>query len=72
MIDGLCNYLANGNGKMGVAVLTAVGGLHMALSESQPVLGMFDAPSFGWFSVQHSLGLVLAVSGLCCVKVCME
>ena len=72
MIGGLCNFLANGKGKMGVAVLTAVGGMHMALTESQPVLGMIDAPSFGWFSVQHSLGLALVVSGLCCVKVCME
>lgn len=53
------------------AVATVVGGLHLALTESQPVLGMIDVPAFGWFSVQHTLGLVLVGCGACCIVSCM-
>ena len=57
MMKKLCNTVADK--KMLCAVLTTVGGLHMALTESQPVLGIIDVPSIGWFSVQHTLGLAL-------------
>jgi hypothetical protein len=46
--------------------------LHLALTESQPVLGLLDTPSFGWFSVQHILGSALVVCGGCCVLNCMK
>tara|TARA_B100001287_G_scaffold275898_1_gene284950 strand:- start:1562 stop:1804 length:243 start_codon:yes stop_codon:yes gene_type:complete len=71
MMDKLCSMIETKNGKMLCAVLTTVGGLHMALSESQPVLGRIDLPSFGWFSVQHILGSALVVCGACCIKNCM-
>ena len=69
MMKKLCNTVADK--KMLCAVLTTVGGLHMALTESQPVLGIIDVPSIGWFSVQHTLGLALVVCGGCCVVACM-
>jgi len=65
MIDKICNTVANQT--MLCAVLTTVGGLHLAMTDSQPVLGMFNLPSFGWFSVQHTLGLALTVCGGCCI-----
>lgn len=68
-MKGICKTVADK--KMLCAVLTTVGGLHMALTESQPVLGMIDAPSIGWLSVQHALGLALVVCGGCCVVACM-
>ena len=46
MMNKLCNGIETKNGKMLCAVLTTVGGLHLALTESQPVLGMLDLPSF--------------------------
>ncbi len=70
MFDKICNTVANQ--KMLCAVLTTVGGLHLAMTESQPVLGMFNLPSFGWFSVQHTLGLALTVCGACCLVDCMK
>jgi len=72
MMNKLCNYMTTGQGKMLCAVVSTVGGLHLMATESQPVLGFFDAPSFGWFSVQHILGGVLTVCGLCCLKICLE
>jgi hypothetical protein len=69
MMRNVCNTVANQ--RMLCAVLTTVGGLHLALTESQPVLGMIDVPSIGWFSVQHTLGLALVVCGGCCVVACM-
>jgi len=69
MMRNGCNTVANQ--RMLCAVLTTVGGLHLALTESQPVLGMIDVPSIGWFSVQHTLGLALVVCGGCCVVACM-
>ncbi len=70
MFDKICNTVANQ--KMLCAVLTTVGGLHLAMTESQPVLGMFNLPSFGWFSVQHTLGVALTVCGACCIVTCMK
>jgi len=70
MMKNICNTVANQ--RMLCAVLTTVGGLHLAMTESQPVLGMIDVPSIGWFSVQHTLGLALAVCGGCCVVSCMR
>ena len=70
MFDKICNTVANQ--KMLCAVLTTVGGLHLAMTESQPVLGKFNLPSFGWFSVQHTLGLALTVCGACCLVDCMN
>lgn len=69
MIKNICNTVSNQ--RMLCAVLTTVGGLHLALTESQPVLGMLDIPSVGWFSVQHTLGLALVLCGGCCVVACM-
>ena len=70
MFDKICKTVADK--KMLCAVLTTVGGLHLAMTESQPVLGMFNLPSFGWFSVQHTLGLALTVCGACCLVDCMK
>ena len=72
MMDKMCNYVTTGKGKMLCAVFSTVGGLHLMLSESQPVLGRIDIPSIGWFSVQHTLGVALTVCGVCCLKNCME
>lgn len=73
MMKNLCNTVADKKlfGLNICAALTVVGGLHLALTESQPVLGMFDVPSIGWFSVQHTLGLVLVGCGACCIVSCM-
>jgi hypothetical protein len=70
MFNRICNTVANQ--KMLCAVLTTVGGLHLAMTESQPVLGLIDVPSIGWFSVQHTLGLALVACGGCCVVACMS
>lgn len=70
MFNQICNTVANQ--KMLCAVLTTVGGLHLAMTESQPVLGFLDLPSVGWFSVQHTLGLALVACGGCCVVACMN
>lgn len=72
-MKGMCKTVADKKllGLNLCAVATVVGGLHLALTESQPVLGMIDAPSFGWFSVQHTLGLALVLCGGCCVVACM-
>lgn len=69
MMKNLCNTVADK--KMLCAVLTTVGGLHLALTESQPVLGLIDVPSYGWFSVQHILGVALVACGGCCIVACM-
>jgi len=69
MFNQICNTVSNQ--RMLCAVLTTVGGLHLAMTESQPVLGFLDLPSVGWFSVQHTLGLALVVCGGCCVVACM-
>ena len=73
MMKNLCNTVADKKlfGLNLCAVATVVGGLHLALTESQPVLGMIDVPAFGWFSVQHTLGLVLVGCGACCIVSCM-
>ena len=42
-MKGICNTVANY--KKTCAVLALVGGLHMTLSENQPVLGMIDLPT---------------------------
>ena len=70
MFDKICNTVANQ--KMLCAVLTTVGGLHLAMTESQPVLGMFNLPSIGWLSVQHGLGVALTVCGVCCIIECRK
>ena len=70
MMNKICKTVADQ--KMLCAVLTTVGGLHLALTDSQPVLGFLDVPSFGWFSVQHILGSALVVCGACCVMECMK
>jgi hypothetical protein len=70
MINGICKTVADK--KMLCAILTTVGGLHMALTDTQPVLGMLDIPSIGWFSVQHTLGLALVACGGCCLVACMK
>ena len=36
MLNKLCNGIETKNGKLLCAVLTTVGGLHMALTESEP------------------------------------
>ncbi len=72
MLDGMCNAVETPRGKMVCAVLTTVAGLHLMTTESQPVLGMIDAPSFGWFSVQHILGIGVTVCGACCLMNCMR
>ena len=74
MLKKLCNGIETKNGKMLCAVLTTVGGLHLALTESQPVLKFFGRPldKLGWFSVQHILGSALVVCGGCCIMNCME
>ncbi len=72
MMNKMCNYMATGRGKMICAVASTVGGLHLMLTQTQPVLGMIDVPSIGWFSVQHTLGVALTVCGVCCLKNCME
>jgi len=69
-VMGLCNDVANR--RMLCAILTTAGGLHMAMTESQPVLGMLDLPSVGWFSAQHLLGSALVVCGGCCLISCMN
>ena len=71
MLDKMCNWVDSSNGKKVMAVAVLAGGLHLALTESQPVLNFLDLPSFGWFSAQHILGVVLTVGGLCCLKNCM-
>lgn len=72
-IKGICNTVANK--KKTCAVLSLVGGLHMALSENQPVLGMIDLPTVTLMGktvgVQTVLGLGLAVCGGCCLVACM-
>ena len=70
MINGICKTVADK--QMLCAILTTVGGLHMALTDTQPVLGMLDIPSIGWFSVQHTLGLALVACGGCCLVACMK
>ena len=71
MMDKMCNYMGTGSGKMICAAVATVGGLHLMLTQTQPVLGMIDVPSIGWFSVQHTLGVALTVCGVCCLKNCM-
>ena len=73
-MKGICNTVANY--KKTCAVLALVGGLHMTLSENQPVLGMINAPTFFTVmgkdvGVQTVLGLGLAVCGGCCLVACM-
>ncbi len=72
-MKGLCNTVANK--KRTCAVLMVVGGLHMTLSENQPVLGRIDLPSITLMGkdvgVQTVLGLGLAVCGTCCLVSCM-
>ena len=72
MMDKMCNYMGTGSGKMICAAVATVGGLHLMLTQTQPVLGMIDVPSIGWFSVQHTLGVALTVCGVCCLRNCME
>jgi hypothetical protein len=54
MLNKICNWTQSGSG-----------GLHMILSEQQPVLGMIDLPSFTIMGkkvgVQTILGLAIAV-----------
>lgn len=73
-MKGICNTVANK--KKTCAFLMVVGGLHMTLSENQPVLGMIDLPTFFTVrgkdvGVQTVLGLGLAVCGTCCLVACM-
>lgn len=72
-IKGICNTVANK--KKTCAFLSLVGGLHMALSENQPVLGRIDLPTVTVMGkdvgVQTVLGLGLAVCGGCCLVACM-
>jgi len=72
-MKGICNTVATK--KKTCAFLMAVGGLHMTLSENQPVLGRIDLPTFTLMGkdvgVQTVLGLGLAVCGTCCLVACM-
>ena len=42
-----------------------IGGAHMALTESQPVLGLYDGP--GYTFVQKAVGATLVVCGAGCL-----
>ncbi len=71
MMTGLCNWMNGREGQIIMGVATLVGGLHMVLSESQPVLGMLNiggltvmGKSIG---VQQVIGAVLTVGGACWV-----
>lgn len=68
-VKGICKTVADK--KKGIALLTAVGGLHLMTTESQPVLGRIDVLSSGRYSIQHGLGLILTVTGVCCLVSCM-
>jgi len=72
-MKGICKTV--GNKKKTCAALMVVGGLHMTLSENQPVLGMIDLPTITLMGkdvgVQTVLGLGLAVCGTCCLVACM-
>jgi hypothetical protein len=65
MLNKICNWTQSGSGSMICGGLFLVGGLHMILSEQQPVLGMIDLPSFTIMGkkvgVQTILGLAIAV-----------
>jgi len=69
MMKNICNTVANQ--RMLCAGLATVGGLHMALSENQPVLGMLDLPTLNLMGkdvgVQTVLGVGLVVCGGCSI-----
>ena len=70
MINGICNWM-NGHTTL-VGVATLVGGLHMVMTQNQPVLGMLDIPAIKGGMLLNSttiggslviVGVVTAVGG---------
>lgn len=74
MYDRMCYWFSGNKGQCVAGLLSVVGGLHLILTEAQPVLGFL--PSFsmsvGGMTVgaQQLVGLGLLVSGACVVGAC--
>ena len=67
MINGICNWM-NGHTTL-VGVATLVGGLHMVMTQNQPVLGMLDIPAIKGVGIQTILGGFLTLAGACVLRV---
>jgi len=70
-MQGLCDWTQSKNGSMICGGLFLVGGLHMIFSEQQPVLGMFDLPSFTIMGKDVGVQTVLGVAMVVCAAGCL-
>jgi hypothetical protein len=74
MYDRMCYWFSGRTGQCVVGLLGVVGGLHLVLTEAQPVLGFLPAfsMSIGGMTVgaQQLVGLSLLVSGACVLGSC--
>jgi len=68
MLKKMCDWFESSTGMKVMSVAVLAGGLHLALTESQPVLNFLPLPSYKWFSAQHLLGGFLVVGGICYLK----
>lgn len=71
MMQGLCDWTQSKNGSMICGGLFLVGGLHMILSDQQPVLGMFDLGSFTIMGKDVGVQTVLGVAMVACAAGCL-
>ena len=76
MFDRMCYYFSGKQGQCVVGLLGAVGGLHLILTQAQPVLGFLPAFSITLgnktVGAQQLVGLGLLISGGCVLRNCMD
>jgi hypothetical protein len=74
MYDRMCYWFSGKTGQCVVGALGVVGGLHLILTQAQPVLGFLPAFSMTLGSMtvgaQQLVGLGLLVSGVCVLGSC--
>lgn len=75
-MDRMCYYFSGKQGQCVAGALGVVGGLHLILTQAQPVLGFLPAFSMtiGSMTVgaQQLVGVGLLISGACVLRNCMD
>jgi hypothetical protein len=71
MMNKICDWTQSGSGSMICGGLFLVGGLHMILSEQQPVLGMLKLPSITIMGKEVGVQTLLGVAIVVCAGGCL-
>ena len=70
-MKGLCDWTQSKEGNTVCGILMLVGGLHMMLSDAQPVLGMMDFGSITIMGREIGVQTVLGLALVICAGGCL-